>query len=308
MTVLPLVSIAVTTRNSAATLSRCLDSICQQTYSNIELVVVDNFSDDDSFEIAREFSSCVMQSGPERAAQRNRALRDIATGRFAGYVDSDMILGPEVVSKAVDALSAGAVAVYVPEVILRCGWIGDARRFERAAYEATPVDAVRFFWRQAFLSVGGFEEKLFGPGPEDWDLDLKIRRLGEVTSVHPGSSGAFWPLEKEVLEKGVKEWGPGALYHDETSMKLRDYIAKKAYYGPALTAYHQKWKDNPRVHKQFSPKYRFVDVFLEDGKWKITFRRFDLYLGVLALRISAATFMLVSGAFKLQFTRVRTKN
>jgi cellulose synthase/poly-beta-1,6-N-acetylglucosamine synthase-like glycosyltransferase len=52
----PLVSIIIPTRNSARTLEKCLESIKHQTYSNIEVIVVDNFSDDETIEIAKKYT------------------------------------------------------------------------------------------------------------------------------------------------------------------------------------------------------------------------------------------------------------
>ena len=48
MSFLPLVSVIVPTRNSSSTLEACLQSLAYQTYKNIELIVVDNFSTDNT--------------------------------------------------------------------------------------------------------------------------------------------------------------------------------------------------------------------------------------------------------------------
>jgi len=48
----PLVSVIITTRNSERTIDKCLSSIKQQTYKNIEIIVVDNNSADKTKEIA----------------------------------------------------------------------------------------------------------------------------------------------------------------------------------------------------------------------------------------------------------------
>lgn len=50
---LPLVSIIIPTRNSAQFLGACLTSIINQTYKNIEMIVVDNNSTDKTKEIAK---------------------------------------------------------------------------------------------------------------------------------------------------------------------------------------------------------------------------------------------------------------
>ena len=45
-------------------------------------------------------------------------------------------------------------------------------------------------------------------------------------------------------------------------------LGKKAYYSKSMAAYQAKWKGHPALRKQFSPFYRFIGVFVENGKWK----------------------------------------
>ena len=54
----PLVSVIVTTKNSARTLDRCLAGIREQTHPRLELIVVDNSSTDDTFAIAQRHAEC----------------------------------------------------------------------------------------------------------------------------------------------------------------------------------------------------------------------------------------------------------
>ena len=52
----PLVSVIIPTYNSSRTLEKCLESIKNQTYKNIEIIVVDNNSTDNTKEIAKKFA------------------------------------------------------------------------------------------------------------------------------------------------------------------------------------------------------------------------------------------------------------
>ena len=65
------VSVIVTTKNEAKNIGRCLQSIQNQTYKAIEIIVVDNFSKDETKRIAKKFTKKVFDKGPERSAQRN---------------------------------------------------------------------------------------------------------------------------------------------------------------------------------------------------------------------------------------------
>jgi glycosyltransferase involved in cell wall biosynthesis len=109
------VSAIVTTRNSAVTLESCLSSIKRQTYPNVELIVVDNFSEDSTEAIARRFADTFLLAGPERSSQRNNGAA-AATGEYPLFVDSDMVLSTDVAASCVAAIEQeGLGALYIPE-------------------------------------------------------------------------------------------------------------------------------------------------------------------------------------------------
>jgi glycosyltransferase involved in cell wall biosynthesis len=56
-----IVSVIVSTKNSAQTLRACLLSIKNQSYPYIELIVVDNFSDDMTMHIAKYYADATFQ-------------------------------------------------------------------------------------------------------------------------------------------------------------------------------------------------------------------------------------------------------
>lgn len=103
----PLVSIILPTKNNDRTIFACIDSIAKQTYSPIEVVLVDNFSTDPTRDIAAGFSDrldiTVLQKGPERHVQRAFGF-EASKGKYVYFLDSDMYLAPTVVEKAVNAL------------------------------------------------------------------------------------------------------------------------------------------------------------------------------------------------------------
>jgi len=57
------VSVVIPTYNSANTIGTCLESIENQTYEDIEIIVVDNFSTDETAEIAKEYGVLVENAG-----------------------------------------------------------------------------------------------------------------------------------------------------------------------------------------------------------------------------------------------------
>lgn len=88
-------SIIVPTYNHADFLKNAIDSVINQTYTNWELIIVDNFSEDDTFEIVNSFkdkriSYHKFKNNGVIAASRNHGIK-ISTGNWIAFLDSDDI-------------------------------------------------------------------------------------------------------------------------------------------------------------------------------------------------------------------------
>ena len=176
-----LASVIVPTRNSAATLEACLFSIRAQTHPDLELVVVDNSSSDNTKLIGERLADVVIDTGPERSAQRNAGGR-AARGAVLFFVDSDMCLEPDVVAQAVAEIEAGADQVVIPERSFGDGFWSGVKAFERSLYLGDDtIEAARAFSARAWNEVDGYDERIVA-GPEDWDMDQRVRELGGARS------------------------------------------------------------------------------------------------------------------------------
>jgi len=256
----PVVSVIVTTKNEDRNIGACLESVVQQSMPPLEMIVVDNYSEDKTAEIAQEYGAKVFQLGPERSAQRNYGVEQ-AQGKYILYLDADMRLSQKVIEECVNCCEAdnGVTGIYIPEIIVGEGFWIKVRRFERSFYDGTVIDAVRFVPRATFQKVGGFD--IHFTGPEDWDFDKKIRGLGKTVIVD------------------------AYLEHDEGDFNLQHYLNKKNYYSKGFEIYTEKWgKDDPDIRKQLSPWYRFVGVFVEHGKFIKLMEHPILSLGMYYLR------------------------
>lgn len=95
----PLVSIIVPVYNAELYLERCIQSICQQSYQRLQIILIDDGSTDSSYQIAQRLSAqdnrivLETQANAGVSAARNRGL-SIATGDYVGFVDSDDTVGP----------------------------------------------------------------------------------------------------------------------------------------------------------------------------------------------------------------------
>ena len=90
----PLVSIIVPVYNVANYIGECLDSLLNQTYRNIEIILINDGSSDESEKICKEYLvndpriKYVYQDNAGLSMARNRGI-DLATGEYLTFVDSD---------------------------------------------------------------------------------------------------------------------------------------------------------------------------------------------------------------------------
>lgn len=175
----PLVSIIVPTRNSERYLSSCLQSIRDQNYPNVELIVVDRYSIDTTVAIAEAFGAKLLFTGPERSAQINAGAR-ASNGQLLFRVDSDFRLEPTVVSECVNLVAGGADAVVVHNTAIDIGWLSRIRKFEVDMYKfSLDHSAARFISKSAFLAIGGYAEDI--TAGEDYDFQNRITLSGFET-------------------------------------------------------------------------------------------------------------------------------
>lgn len=209
------VSIIVPTRNSGRTLRACLASIRRQSYPSLELIVVDNHSNDETVNVARSYADQIDMVGPERSTQRNHGA-GLSTGSLLLFLDSDMVLEPEVVADSVAAMErSGMPAVVIPEISFGSGFWAQCRILERACYSGDDaVEAARLYERTAFFEAGGFDAALVGP--EDWDLSRRV------------SKGRRLPRAAALI------------HHDEGRITLRSAFTKRRYYAPGYLRYFRK--------------------------------------------------------------------
>jgi glycosyltransferase involved in cell wall biosynthesis len=266
-----LLSVIITTKNEARNIGQCIEAMrWAMDNGTIEIIVVDNFSTDDTAAIAKNAGVKVVLAGPERSGQRNRGIMVEAVGQYVLYVDADMRVGRKVMDEILDTLRSPAPpdALYVREEMVGSGLWTRIRNFERGFYEATCIDGVRVIRRALFMELGGFDETLCGT--EDWDMDRRIKeKTPNITITR------------------------NALQHDESELTIRRYLRKKSYYASNFDVYCRKWNNDETIRKQFGLRYRLWTVFMENGKWRRSLRRPDLMIMVWFYKVIVGFIFLV---------------
>jgi glycosyltransferase involved in cell wall biosynthesis len=185
------VSVVIPTYNSAQFLEEAIKSVLQQTYSDLDLVVVDDGSTDNTRRVVETFTDTRLryayQSNRGRSAARNLGL-EISQGDYVAFLDADDFFLPDKLKIQVDLLdrdpSLGLVAAGHLEVDAR----GEPlRRLEPWRWRPTltleswflgnPLQIQSVLVRRVWLErAGGFDQTFHYA--EDWDLWLRLALLG----------------------------------------------------------------------------------------------------------------------------------
>lgn len=272
----PLVSVIIPAFNEEKVIGRLLDSLKNQSYKRIEIIVVDDASRDSTPIIAKKYTNKVYsRSHKERSVQRNFGAKR-AKGKFLFFLDADMELSISVVKECVEKMlqSNKIGAIVIPEESVAKNYWEEVKAFERSFYNLEGdniTDAARFISKSAFNKVGGYDENI--TGPEDWDLPDSIGRKGY----------------KIARVKSL-------IYHYERVPNPIKLARKKYYYG--LKSHRYLGKHNISV---LSPKtvYFLRPVFYKN--WRKLVTNPSMSLGMLVMM----TCELIGGGFGFVIGKIR---
>ncbi len=153
----PLVSVVIPSFNAVDFIQETIDSVVNQTYQPIEMIVVDDGSEDNTVGLIRsQYGDSVRlfsqkNSGP--SAARNRGIRE-SRGDYIAFLDADDIWLPEKIGKQV------AVMEERPDISMLCG---DMVNFDERGKDA-----------ETHFEKHGFDEEYFGGNLYIWDAFKKI--------------------------------------------------------------------------------------------------------------------------------------
>ena len=208
MTESPLISVIVPVYNSASYLAECIDSLLGQTATDIEIILVDDGSTDDSSSICAQYRSlhadkikAVRQPNAGQSAARNTGLR-LASGKYIAFCDADDAYAPHALEKLVQQLESNpqcdiAVAGYINADRCPAQWNTD---IEFRIY--TPTECIRrtlyqnkefhtSVWAKLFRR-NVFDEVRFTEGLYYEDLEITSRVYAACRSIAITDSAVYF--------------------------------------------------------------------------------------------------------------------
>jgi glycosyltransferase involved in cell wall biosynthesis len=187
------VSIITVCYNSEKTIQRTIESVLQQTYDNIEYIIVDGKSKDRTMEIAESYKPCFRDmkviSEPDKGIYdaMNKGI-DMASGELIGIINSDDFYEENAVETMVNAYERGKHAVYhgkictvdrtTGAVIGESQTPGNADQLDQGMSISHPTC---FIPKATYRKYGKFNTKYSCVA--DYDLMLRYKQCGEVEFV-----------------------------------------------------------------------------------------------------------------------------
>lgn len=250
-----LISIIIPALNEAKNIEKCLKSCQKQSYKNIEIVVIDNFSTDNTYQIAKKYTKNCFQKGDERSKQRNFGAKK-AKGKYLLFLDADMQLTKNCLTDAINTLKDKNTVIAFPEISIGQNFWEKSISLERNLYQKEKVlQGARFFPKSLFLKLNGYDPNLIAG--EDWDITIRAQKANNV---------------KLIISKSP-------IVHTENIPNLSRFIKKKAYYSKNIHLYAKKHPHQFKLQSSFKIR---VGIYLKN--WRLLATHLHHTIGFLFLK------------------------
>jgi len=184
---LPKISVVIPAYNSENTISYTIQSVLNQTFKDLELIVINDGSQDSTLEIITQIADSRIQvfSYPNAGGNvsRNRGLNH-AIGEFVSFLDADDLWTPDKLESQLKALQENATAKvayswtdYINEnsevVLSGTHFTANGDIFEKLLVTNFLENGSNpLIYREALVELGGFDESL--NAAQDWDMWLRL--------------------------------------------------------------------------------------------------------------------------------------
>jgi glycosyltransferase involved in cell wall biosynthesis len=247
----PPVSVILPAFNRAWSLKRAIDSILSQTYANLETIVIDDGSTDETPSLLLSYGNrirVIRQANQGVSAARNAGIR-AASGDLIALLDSDDAWLPGKIKAQVDFFTTHpeAVVCQTEEIWIRNGVRVNPRRrhkkhrgmiFQRSLPLCLISPSAVMLRRKVLDDVGLFDKQL--PACEDYDLWLRITWKYPVDLIdeplivkhggHADQLSAMPQLDRYRIQAIVKILRQGVLSMDQRASALNVLAEKCTIY------------------------------------------------------------------------------
>lgn len=284
----PKVSVIIPSYNTAAYIGQALDSVLNQTYDNYEIIVVDDGSTDNTYEIIQNYRPLITyhyQENQGLPGARNTGIR-IATGEYISLLDADDVFLPHHLENSVKYLEAhkNLGFIFADVIFFNNDTILKESGFENTKIYDIPYDQYsdnfRIFTRRIFreLIYGSFianctavikKRILYYVGlydaslihAEDRDLWLRIDEKYKIGYIND-KNAKVRVHEKNFLRtkinKNVLKYRLRSLYKAKSTLVGLNNLDLISLYDSFSKNYYELYYNNKSFKNCIMPSYYFV--------------------------------------------------
>ncbi|MFC1512723.1 glycosyltransferase [bacterium] len=249
----PFISVILAVKNEEKHIKQSIDSLLAQDYPNYEIIVVDNYSTDRTYELLKEYKDRIIilkNEIPGPSASRNMAVSS-AKGEYIAFTDGDCITEPDWLKELYNGFdnndnTAGVGGIQkspdnetyfgrlVQDFLKVCGFVSDYVKSPSIKHKIKNTNhnpsCNVMYKKEIFNDAGLFNESLW-PG-EDVELDYKIRKKGHILKFNPKAivyhyrPDTFYKFLKMMFRYGyvqavlLKKFGPFRMLHFIAILKI----------------------------------------------------------------------------------------
>ncbi|MEL6462758.1 MAG: glycosyltransferase [Cyanobacteria bacterium J06621_15] len=249
----PTISIVIPVYNREDYLKIAIESVLRQTFSNLELIIWDDGSTDNSVEIANQYAQKdkrvkLIAAKHQGFSNSLKSAFSICSGKYIGWVDSDDLIAPNTLSETIQILdnNLNIGLVYTDYFLIDKDnkVLGKGIRCQIPySKDRLLVDFMTFHFRlmrkEVFEQAGGINENT-GSVP-DYDLCLRLSEITEVYHLeqplyyyrqHSGNMSSNKRIEliyssQEAIARALQRRGLSDKYDIKVEIIGRYYLDKK---------------------------------------------------------------------------------
>jgi glycosyltransferase involved in cell wall biosynthesis len=229
---MPLISVIIPAYNAEKTIEDTVKSVLNQSFSDFELIVINDGSQDATLDILSKIKDSRLKvfthsnSGPQ--VSRNRGIKE-ATGQYISFLDADDLWTSDKLESQFDALQSHPTAAVAYSWT---NWVDETGKFfRRGSYISANGDVFArlllmdfiesgsnpLILRQALEAAGGFDETL--PAAQDWDMWLRLAAHNHFVAV---------PSVQILYRTSPNSWSANVCRMEAASLRVIEQACAKA--------------------------------------------------------------------------------
>jgi len=245
---MPLVSANIATYNSEKTLAECLDSIRNQTYKNIEIIIMDSYSKDKTLDIAKEYGAKIVSAS--NLAMARRAGAETSGGEYIFLLDSDQILDKNVIEECVTTCEDegyDGVTLFEKSLITKNTFVERVIAYDKEIFHSLHDDdpikgtATPRFFRSSYYKMVDFEKN----PPITFEHTIIHNEIVKMGAKIKFIDAYIWHHETATIRDVARKFYrygyyyiPAFKFNSEIAMRhsmpRRTYFRRVAYKNPKL--------------------------------------------------------------------------